>query len=657
MIGKVFGNRYELLEKVGTGGMAIVYKARCHLLNRFVAVKVLKEEYVTDQEFLTKFSKEAQAAASLSHHNIVNVYDVGNEDGNPYIVMEYVPNKTLKDYIDGYDGFLKNEEIADFAKQIALALEHAHSNQIIHRDIKPHNILVAQDGTLKVADFGIASAISETTTSYSSEAIGSVKYTSPEQARGKHVDERTDLYSLGVLMYEMATCSVPFQGETAVEIALKHMNEDIKDPSSINTTFHKGLESIVKRSLLKDIGQRYQTARELIGDLDKIINNPTVNVAFYDFDTDAPTQKIPSLEAYDVKGEGEKRTMKQTTKQSTKKPKKKLVIPNANLLKAIGVVLLAFITVLVVFVFTRLGDAPEVQPDFVILADVVNTDYDAAKAKLELEGYVVIQGIVEKNNDIPEGFVSSQNPIAGTKLRPGYKITLNTSEGADKAVVPNLEFKTLSEAQVIIENTDFTIGEIDYINNDIDQGFILSQDPEAGTDIRNDAVINLIVSLGPEHNQVSVPRLTDMEIEEAKKLIIDLGLEVGEMVYENHLSIEKDKIITQSIAEGTEVDFDTLIDLTISLGKEEEEEEEESDPNAVKTLAYNIPTSDYANETITLKVTYEKSGVTSTVYNQSHKIEADTNAVLIEVTGSGKGYLNFFINDQLVTSINVDFSK
>jgi len=278
MIGKILGSRYELLEKVGTGGMAIVYKAKCHLLNRNVAVKILKGEYVQDQDFLDKFRKEAQAAASLSHQNIVNIYDVGSEDDIPYIVMELVPGETLKEYIANYEGFLTNEKIADFSKQIALALEHAPSNQIIHRDIKPHNILVSKEGTLKVADFGIASAISETTTSYSSEAIGSVRYSSPEQARGRNVDERTDLYSLGVLMYEMATRKVPFEGDTAVEIALKHMKDDIVAPTEINSMFHKGLESIVIRSLLKNVNQRYQNARELIDDLDKIINNPKENV-------------------------------------------------------------------------------------------------------------------------------------------------------------------------------------------------------------------------------------------------------------------------------------------------------------------------------------------------------------------------------------------
>jgi serine/threonine-protein kinase len=653
MIGKVFGNRYELLEKAGVGGMAVVYKAKCHLLNRFVAVKVLKEELVSDEEFLRKFSREAQSAASLSHHNIVNVYDVGKEDGIPYIVMEYVEGVTLKSYIDSYEGFLKNEEIANFARQIALALEHAHGNQIIHRDIKPHNIMVNKDGTLKVADFGIASAISETTTSYSSEAIGSVKYSSPEQARGRNVDERTDLYSLGVLMYEMATRKVPFQGETAVEIALKHMKEDIVPPSAVNSTFHKGIESIVMRSLLKDIGQRYQTARELIDDLEKIINNPSVNVAFYDFESDAPTQKIPSLEEYDTLDEGDKRTMKKVT-NNTMKAK-----TNRNILGVVAVILLGFLTAFIIFVFTRLGaERAGDGPDFVFLDDVVGMTYEAAKGQLEEGGFIVIDGESEYNNMIATGLVSKQSPPANTKLRPGFKITLHESLGATMAKVPSLVNKTLTDAEVLVDNTEFSIGDITYVNDDLDKGYILSQTPSAGVDAKDDAMIDLVVSLGPEYNLMIVPRLTDLTLEEAQKRLIELSLVVGELTYENHPTIEKDRVITQGISEGTEVELDSTVDLVISLGNEEDEEDlEEKDPNAITTKAYNIPASDYIGQSIIIKVTYEKSGATSVVYNQTHVITEEAPAVLIEVSASGEGVLYFFINDEIISSRAVDFSQ
>ena len=660
MIGKILGSRYELLEKVGTGGMAIVYKAKCHLLNRNVAVKILKGEYVQDQEFLDKFRKEAQAAASLSHQNIVNIYDVGSEDDIPYIVMELVPGETLKEYIANYDGFLTNEKIADFSKQIGLALEHAHSNQIIHRDIKPHNILVSKDGTLKVADFGIASAITEATTSYSSEAIGSVRYSSPEQARGRNVDERTDLYSLGVLMYEMATRKVPFEGDTAVEIALKHMKDDIVAPTEINSMFHKGLESIVMRSLLKNVNQRYQNARELIDDLDKIINNPKENVAFYDFDADDATQKLPSLEAFDTK-KGENRTM---TKKTTKKPSSKGPVKkqNKNLLAMIGVVLLAFVMVLVIFIVTRLEPDKTTEPDFVEMTNVVGMTIEEATATLETIGHEVLIGSSEKNNSVPSGSVSSQSPVAGTKLRPTYKVTLFPSEGSTIAKIPNLIQKQLSDAEVELQNSKFALGAVDYVNDDIDKGFILSQDPAPGTNANDDAVINVVVSLGPEYNLIIVPRLTDLALEEAQRRILDIGLEVDDITYENHPTIEKDHVITQSVAEGTEVDTDAMISIVISLGTGEEDPEEgtddeENDSNVETEKTYNLVKEIYAGQEVTVKVMFEKDGISSIIHNQIYTMDAVTGGTQVEVMGTGKGTLSFFINDELYTSLSVDFSN
>ena len=651
MIGKLFGNRYELIEKVGTGGMAIVYKAKCKLLNRYVAVKVLKEEYIEDEAFLEKFSKEAQSAAGLSHPNIVNVYDVGVEDDLPYIVMEYVSGSTLKDYIAGYNGFLKNDQIANFSRQIALALEHAHSNHIIHRDIKPHNILVAPDGTLKVADFGIASAVSEATSSYTEEAVGSIKYTSPEQARGRHVDQRTDLYSLGVLMYEMATRKVPFSGETAVEIALKHMRDDVISPNQINSTFHKGLESIVMRSLLKDINQRYQSARELIDDLEKIINNPTENVAFYDFESDAPTQKLPSYKNYNLEEEGETRIMKKKTTT-----KGKINSDLMKLLPIIGVVLLAFVMVLVVFIFTRLDKSDKVvAADVVILPSVVGQPFEEAKALLESEGFVVIEGEAEKNNDIPVGSVSSQRPAADQKLRTGFRVTLYVSDGANTAMVPSLTFKTLNEAEVVVSNTAFTLGEVTYVNDDLDKGFVISQLPVAGTEVNDDTEILLTVSLGPEHNEVVVPRLTNLSLTDAQRTLIELDLEVGDILYEVNPTIEKDHIISQSISEGTEVNPGELINIVVSLGTEEDDEEDDEQNTGESTKSFNFPASDLIGETVKVTVVFERDGEMLTLYNQNHEITEASSVIFIEVTSSGSGILNFFIKDQLVNSRAIEF--
>jgi len=323
------------------------------------------------------------------------------------------------------------------------------------------------------------------------------------------------------------------------------------------------------------------------------------------------------------------------------------------------VVALAFIAALVIFLTTRLGDSSKnTTPDYVLLPSVVNMAYDEAKTFLESEGFEVVEGDTEKNNTVDEGYVSSQRPAADTKLRPGYPVTLHLSEGAVKAMIPNFGFKTLSEAQVLVENTKFVIGDIEYVNDDLDKGYILSQSPEAGVEAKDDAVISLKVSLGPEHTQVIMPRLTSVMLEEAQRSLIELGLEVGDITYEDHPTIEKDAVITQSISEGDEVDLATLVDLVISLGNEEEEEEsEEADPNAISTKIYNIPTASYVGQSITVKVTYEKNGVTTVPYNSSHVITEEDAAVSIEVSASGKGVLNFFINDVLLSSREVDFSQ
>lgn len=652
MIGKILGNRYELLEKVGTGGMAVVYKAKCHLLNRFVAVKMLKDEYVTDQEFLDRFKKEAQAAASLSHQNIVNIYDVGSYEDIPYIVMELVQGDTLKEYIDNYNGFLKNEVIADFAKQIASAIEHAHSNQIIHRDIKPHNILVSKDGTLKVGDFGIASAITESTTSYSTEAIGSVRYSSPEQARGRNVDERTDLYSLGVLMYEMATRKVPFEGDTAVEIALKHMKDDIGAPSEINSTFHKGLESIIMRSLLKDLGQRYQSAKDLIDDLDKVIANPRENVAFYDFNNDQATQKIPSLDEFKIE-KGDNRTMKKTTKKQSSKKKSS----NKNIFVIVGVILLAFIMATIIFVLTRLEPKNIEAPNYVEIIDVVGKSIDEAKASLEGEGYTVLIGEAEKNNDIPKDYIIQQTPPAGTKVKPGSRITLYPSDGATVLLIPNLTQIQVEDAKVRLENTSFEFGEIEYVNDDMAKGFVLSQTPAPGSEAKEGAVIDFKVSLGPEFNKVLMPKVSGLTINEAQERLLEIGLDIDDIDYEAHEFVEKDKIISQSVTEGTEVEPGSLVSIVVSTGTGEEETEETTDPAAKREKSFVLPLASYAGQTVKVKIMYEKDGFQTPVFEDTFTVPADNPNMSFKVTESGKGRFNVFINDKYELSQPVDFSN
>ena len=293
MIGKVLGARYEIIEKIGGGGMALVYKAKCQLLNRYVAVKVLRDEFTNDEEFIKKFRHESQAAASLSHPNIVNIYDVGSEGDIYYIVMEYIKGKTLKEIINE-NGKLSSEQTVNYSIQIAEALQHAHNNHIVHRDIKPHNIMVTEDGRIKVTDFGIARAVTSTTMTNTSSVIGSVHYFSPEQARGKFTDEKSDIYSLGIVMYEMITGKVPFEGESPISIALKHVEEEIVSPRTTDDTVPENIEYIIMKCVRKNQSERYKNAGELLKDLRKVkYTNGKIDFVEDTNEFDSATRIIP----------------------------------------------------------------------------------------------------------------------------------------------------------------------------------------------------------------------------------------------------------------------------------------------------------------------------------------------------------------------------
>ena len=292
MLGKVLGNRYTIVEKVGEGGMAIVYKAKCSLLNRYVAVKVLRQEFINDEEFIEKFRREAQAAASLSHANIVNVYDVGMEDDIYYIVMEYIDGKTLKDIIQE-KGKLSLDETLDFSIKVVDALVHAHANKLIHRDIKPHNIMVTSDGRVKVTDFGIARAATSSTITSTNSVMGSAHYFSPEQARGGYTDEKSDIYSVGIMMYEMITGVLPFTGDSPVTIAIKHIQEDAALPTEVDSSVSEEFESVIMKCIEKTQSDRYKSTEELLGDLTDIKNGKSPSSTKFN---GSETQVLPRID-------------------------------------------------------------------------------------------------------------------------------------------------------------------------------------------------------------------------------------------------------------------------------------------------------------------------------------------------------------------------
>ena len=409
--GRLLGNRYEIIEKIGSGGMATVYKAKCHVLNRYVAIKILRDEFTTDDEFIKRFEVEAQSAASITHPNIVSVYDVGADGNLYYIVMELIKGKTLKEIIVEEKGPLPWKWSVNIAGQIASALETAHKNHIIHRDIKPHNIIITEDGVAKVTDFGIAKAVSNSTITAFGTTIGSVHYFSPEHARGGYTDEKSDLYSLGVVMYEMLTGKVPFDADTPVSVALKHMQEEPTPPIEVNPNIPSAVNDIIMKALRKDTNLRYQNATAMLLDLKRALKEPNGDfVDNNDYQNDFPTQRISTIGI-----EEESRKQNSANKNGKKKNKFVEFIKKHKTLSIIVGLMLLF----VISIALTIGISNATRPKDVDIPNLTGKTVDEAKEILKQNKLNYIEEDQEYNTEVPEGQIISQNPpyVEGRKIK------------------------------------------------------------------------------------------------------------------------------------------------------------------------------------------------------------------------------------------------
>ncbi len=636
MIGKILGNRYEILELIGEGGMAGVYKARCNLLNRFVAVKVLRAEFVSDDEFLKKFEKEAQASASLSHPNIVNVYDVGKDGDAHYIVMELVNGITLKQYIQNKATYLSTQEIVQITKQIAMALDHAHSNGIIHRDIKPHNILITDDGLIKVADFGIARATTSATIVKTNEAMGSVHYASPEQARGGFIDARSDLYSLGILMFELATGRVPFDGETPVSIALKHLKEEVVPPSMVNVHVSQSLEAVIMKLIQKDVSVRYQSAARLVEDLEIIQANPDKEIDIYLQDMDSPTTMLPRLDDFDLGPARKPRKKKTDTQQN-----RGLIV-----LTILGALLLSLIIMGVVF-FPSLME--RFSAASVEVPDLVNVSVEDAEKRLEDLGLKSEIADTIDSSDVDPGSVVSSDPVAGTKVKEGFTVRLTVSSEGDLVKVPDLINKDQKDAEILITNQKLRVGKIDVIPNELPAGTVIGQDPDAGVSIREKDTVDLQVSQGPDKPLVNMPNLTGKTLDEARILLEGLQLKVGVVDQKSSTTVDPGRVLSQSVEQGAETMVDTVVDLVVSKAGDG------STPSTpLVTKPFYIPTN-FDKDTEVIKVVMvDSAGNSKVVYEKQHA-KTDGN-VKVDVKGTGTATLKVFYGDIQVYSEQIVFN-
>ena len=646
--GKILGNRYEIIEKVGNGGMATVYKATDLVLKRYVAVKILRDEFTTDEEFIKRFETEAQSAARLVHANIVSIFDVGVDNGIYYIVMELIQGKTLKEIIVEERGPLPWKWSVNVAIQIASALEMAHKNNIIHRDIKPHNIIITEDGVAKVTDFGIAKAVSNSTITAFGTTIGSVHYFSPEHARGGYTDAKSDIYSLGVVMYEMVTGKVPFDADTPVSVALKHMQEDPVPPIELNPHLPEAVNKIILKALKKDPMLRYQTATELLQDLKMALKNPSGDfVDDADFDPTAKTQRISTQD------------VEKMQKDSRKKEDNKFVkfIRNHKVLSSfIGLILLFCIAFGGTMLVLNVTNPKEVEmPNIVGLSkEEAQQRIEGAKLKFEVASE-------EYNKDVEENHVISQDPtyVEGyNKVKEGSTVKVVLSKGTEKTKVPKVVGMSQEDAVTAIEDAKLKAEIVEETSKKVQEGYVISQETDANTEVDAGETVKIHVSTGVE--KATVPGVVGKSQDEAKKTLQDLGFVVAVTNAEDS-SKENGVVLKQSLEEGKSVEKGSAITITVNTYEASKSAQVTIDVKSYlsKTDASlsNEESSSNVGKTANVKVTVSNNGtgfsknnvsstVTDTIYGKGE--------VTITITITGTSDESYYIGSKVINLNNTD---
>ena len=646
--GKILGNRYEIIEKVGNGGMATVYKATDLVLKRYVAVKILRDEFTTDEEFIKRFETEAQSAARLVHANIVSIFDVGVDNGIYYIVMELIQGKTLKEIIVEERGPLPWKWSVNVAIQIASALEMAHKNNIIHRDIKPHNIIITEDGVAKVTDFGIAKAVSNSTITAFGTTIGSVHYFSPEHARGGYTDAKSDIYSLGVVMYEMVTGKVPFDADTPVSVALKHMQEDPVPPIELNPHLPEAVNKIILKALKKDPMLRYQTATELLQDLKMALKNPSGDfVDDADFDPTAKTQRISTQD------------VEKMQKDSRKKEDNKFVkfIKNHKVLSSfIGLILLFCIAFGGTMLVLNVTNPKEVEmPNIVGLSkEEAQQRIEGAKLKFEVASE-------EYNKDVEENHVISQDPtyVEGyNKVKEGSTVKVVLSKGTEKTKVPKVAGMSKDDAISAIENAKLKAEIVEETSKKVQEGYVISQETDANTEVDAGETVKIHVSTGVE--KATVPGVVGKSQDEAKKTLQDLGFVVTVTTAEDS-SKENGVVLKQSLDEGKTVEKGSAITITVNTYEASKSAQVTIDvksylPKTDASLS-NEESSSNVGKTANVKVTVSNNGtgfsknnvastVTDTIYGKGE--------VTITITITGTSGESYYSGSKVINLNNTD---
>ncbi len=677
-IGRLLDDRYEILEVIGTGGMAVVYKARCHRLNRMVAIKILKDEFAGDEEFRRRFHAEGEAVAMLSHPNIVQVYDVSTSDSANFIVMELIDGISLKQYMEKR-GVLNWKETLHFAIQIAKGLEHAHSRGIVHRDIKPHNVMVLKNGSVKVMDFGIARVMNKSNT-LTKEALGSVHYISPEQAKGSTTDNRSDLYSLGVVMYEMMTGRPPYDGESAVSVAIQHINGGAPRPSTLNPNIPKGMEQIIVKAMALDVRDRYSSATEMLQDMEEFRKNPEIEFQHH-FLTDDATQVIhpemlgtgrmttaqkkalareperpqPRRKPEPKKAEQDSPILRREKKRRQEKKKQKDEQRNRVATTAIvicsGVAVIAIVVFLVALfngaLLNRkkdLVEVPYLQGE--MYSDTLVTRYSDFNIHLNPKQY---------HDTYRDGQIINQQPEGGGKVQRGSDLWITVSMGTEPPVLEMDDFVGASaeEAYQILENQGYKPlrkKEVSYV---YEEGIVTRTDPAAGADAQVGQTVTLYVSSGPEVLASVMPNVVGMELDLARELMDQLGF--TNVRYEPTESQKPvNEVVYQSKDKDEELDVETEIIIQYSVGLSTEPTETETvadatEPLVTITIPFEVPDRQ-------VEYLLEICLTGSTEVLESKLVPPGATSTYVELTGAGKVTYDLYIDGVYERTQDVYFS-
>ena len=586
-IGKVLGKRYEILEKIGSGGMAVVYKAKCHWLNRFVAIKILKEDLAQDEDFRHRFHEESQAVAMLSHPNIVSIYDVSRSedtDEPDYIVMELIDGITLKQYMQKKGGRLNWKESLHFITQIMKGLSHAHGRGIIHRDIKPHNIMVLRDGSVKVADFGIARLISSAQSTMTQEALGSVHYISPEQARGSHVDARSDIYSAGVVLYEMLTGRLPYEGDSPVAVAIQHINSIPLSPRELDASIPEAMEEITMKAMASDVNKRYLSADAMLVDLEEFRKNPNISFDYTQEDLlvgdgEEPTQNIGANTPQVVTP----RPVHAERYEEKKKPRKTRPVEDdeddyddrgGGGLRALVIVATVLLCLggVAAFIWNTILNDMMLPGTTYEVPDLRGYTLEEAAALPEVvrEGFTIVEGDYMSSEDVRAGHIISQSPEPNTMVKAGgQSIRVNISTGKDGIRVPNLYNKERRVATNELTSIGLEAEVIEEYSEDITKGNVMRQLPGEGELLEPGDVVTIVVSLGRELKEFNMISVTNIPLEDAVQMLTDMGLSLGEVTPVPNDEVEEGLVCWQSVEVNTPVMEGTAVDLNVSAGPDD----------------------------------------------------------------------------------------